>query len=249
MDDARLRQMAYDSLYPFYELIAGGCATSRVERRDGVLACVVPAVPQRSFMNAVIYEDGAALDAALPELSGIYDDAGVQAWTVWVRAGDRAVAEALERAGNTLDATPAAMAMPLSEWEPARDDAADIGEIDVAGLTRINDAAYGWEGEFTKGFSKAPRELRRYGARLDGDDAACAAWVRTGDDCAVYMVACLPQAQGRGLATALMRRMLADAKAEGCTTTTLQASKPGYPIYRRLGYRDLGALEMWERRR
>ena len=250
MDDAGLRQMAYESLYPFYEMIAGGSATSRVERLDGVLACVVPAVPERSFMNAVIYDDGAALDAALPELSSLYDDAGVRAWTVWVRAGDRTVADALGRAGNALDASPAAMAMPLSEWEPAGGgDGADIGEIDVAGLTRINDAAYGWDGEFTKGFSEAPEELRRYGARLGGEDVACAAWLRTGDDCAVYMVACLPRAQGQGLATALMRRMLTDAKGEGCTTTTLQASKPGYPIYRRLGYRDLGALEMWERRR
>ncbi len=249
MDDARLARLAYDSLYPFYEMVAGGCATSRIERLDGVVACVVPEVPDRSFMNSVIYDDSAALEPALPDLAGIYDAAGVNAWTVWSRAADPAAAQALERAGHVLDASPAAMAMPLGAWEEPAGQAAEIGEIDVAGLTRINDAAYGWDGEFTRGFTEAPETLRRYGARLDGNEAACAAWMRSGDDCAVYMVASLPAAQGRGLATALMARMLSDARSEGCTTTTLQASKAGYPIYRRLGYRDLGPLQMWERRR
>jgi GNAT superfamily N-acetyltransferase len=248
MDDARLAHLAYQSLYPFYELIASGHERSRIVRLGGVCACVVPEVPERSFMNAVVYDDSEALVAALPDLAGIYDSAGVKAWTVWTRTGDRKAAAALEQAGHTLDATPAAMAMPLAGWEPAAGRGARIGPIDVAGITRINDAAYGWEGEFTRGFMQAPDELRRYGASVDGDQVACAAWLRIEDDCTVYMVACLPEAQGHGLATDLMNRMLSDARAEGCTTTTLQSSKAGYPIYRRLGYRDLGRLEMWERR-
>lgn len=248
MDDARLAQLAYESLYPFYELIAAGSQASRIERLDGVQACVVPEVPERSFMNAVVYRDSAALAVALPELAGIYDSGGVNAWTVWARTGDREAITTLEQAGHVLDASPAAMAMPLAGWEPAAGRGAVIGPIEVADMTRINDAAYGWDGEFTRGFRQAPEELRRYGASVDGDPAACAAWLRVGDDCTVYMVACLPAAQGRGLATDLMIRMLSDAQAEGCTTTTLQASRPGYPIYRKLGYHDLGPLEMWERR-
>src|SRR3954470_19462766 len=104
MDDARLAHLAYDSLYPFYEMVARGCATSRVERLDGVVACVVPEVPDRSFMNAVVYDDPAALEAALPDLTGVYDAAGVNAWTVWSRTSDPAAAQALEQAGHVLDA-------------------------------------------------------------------------------------------------------------------------------------------------
>lgn len=249
MDDARLTALAYESLHPFYELMAAGAPTSRIERMRDVLACVVPSVPERSFMNGVVYDDAGALEEALPGLARLYDDAGVNAWTVWTKAGDRRAAEVLERAGHVLDATPVAMAMPLAEWEQVPGRGAEVGAIDVGGLTRINDAAYGWNDEFTRGFSTAKEQLRKYGARIDGTDVACAAWLRCGDDCAVYMVACLPEAQGRGLATDLMIRILGDARAEGCTTTTLQASKAGYPIYLRLGYRDLGRLEMWERRR
>jgi hypothetical protein len=45
----------------------------------------------------------------------------------------------------------------------------------------------------------------------------------------------------------LLSRMWANMR--GCETTTLQATKMGAPVYERLGYRDLGARQMWERRR
>jgi ribosomal protein S18 acetylase RimI-like enzyme len=248
MDDARLAALAYDNLYPFYEVIAGGTGSSRIERLDGVVASVVPAVPERSIMNGVIYEDAARLAAALPELGRLYDAAGVNAWTVWVRTGDREAAAALDEAGHVLDASPAGMAMPLEDWQPPAGRGSRIGEAALADVTRVNDAAYGWDGEFSRGLEQAPPELRLYGADVDGQPAAVAAWLPAGDDCAVYMVGALPAARGRGLATDLMIQMLSDAKAEGCATTSLQATKAGYPIYRRLGYRDLGPLEMWERR-
>jgi hypothetical protein len=45
-----------------------------------------------------------------------------------------------------------------------------------------------------------------------------------------------------------MRQALADARRRGCATTSLQATAMGRPVYARLGYRDLGVIEMWERR-
>ena len=53
--------------------------------------------------------------------------------------------------------------------------------------------------------------------------------------------ATLPEARGRGLATALMRQALLDAGERGCVTTSLQATAMGRPVYARMGYRDLGA--------
>jgi ribosomal protein S18 acetylase RimI-like enzyme len=88
-----------------------------------------------------------------------------------------------------------------------------------------------------------------YVARLDGEPCACTAAFRHGDNCDVTMVATLPEARGRGLATELMKRALVDARERGCSTTTLVATKAGEPIYARLGYRALHTLEMWERRK
>ena len=84
-----------------------------------------------------------------------------------------------------------------------------------------------------------------------GARCACAATIATldhGADCEIWSVATLAEARGRGLATALMRQGLWDAREGGCETSTLQATAAGRPVYERLGYRDLGALEMWEYR-
>jgi hypothetical protein len=46
-----------------------------------------------------------------------------------------------------------------------------------------------------------------------------------------------------------MTRALADARERGRLTTTLVATKLGRPVYERVGYRDFGAIQMWERRK
>ena len=63
------------------------------------------------------------------------------------------------------------------------------------------------------------------------------------------VVASVMPAVPNGLATALMAHALADARERGCTTSTLQATDLGRPVYERLGYRSLGEIQMWERRR
>ena len=67
-------------------------------------------------------------------------------------------------------------------------------------------------------------------------------------DFSVTLVATLPEARGRGLAGRLLTHALHEARERGCTTTSLQATKMGQPVYGRLGYRDLGPVQMWERR-
>ena len=61
-------------------------------------------------------------------------------------------------------------------------------------------------------------------------------------------MATVPEARGRGLARKLMTHALHEARDRGSTTTSLQATKMGYPVYAGLGYRDLGALQVGERR-
>ena len=68
-------------------------------------------------------------------------------------------------------------------------------------------------------------------------------------DCGIFLVGTIPEARGRGISTRLMKRALYDAASRGCTISTLQASQMGYPVYQRLGYRDLGRAQLWERRR
>jgi hypothetical protein len=46
-----------------------------------------------------------------------------------------------------------------------------------------------------------------------------------------------------------MRQSLWDARQRGQETATLQATSRGAGVYRRVGFEDFGALQMWERRR
>jgi GNAT superfamily N-acetyltransferase len=114
----------------------------------------------------------------------------------------------------------------------------------------VNDASYGFAGDFERAFRSVPPEpAYLYLARADGVPASTVLTFEEGEECGVYLVATRHEARGRGLATALMTHALLEARARGCTTTSLQATQRGRPMYERLGYRDIGAVHMWERRR
>jgi ribosomal protein S18 acetylase RimI-like enzyme len=238
------------SLRLFYELVAGASAGARLVELDGVTACIAPIVPERSFPNAVLYDRAESLVEALPALEDAYDDAGVRAWTVWVPEADDAAGKALADAGHAIDGTPLEMGAPLDELdlEPRRalDLDADAGSLAVA---VINDTAYGLGGTLLPAFAAFPSEgIHVYVARDDGLAAACVVAADRDGDCGIFLAATLPAAQGRGLCGELLRTALRDARERGCQTTSLEATRAGEPIYRRIGYRDLGRLQMWERR-
>jgi GNAT superfamily N-acetyltransferase len=225
----------------------------RALERDGLVASVVPAVPERSVMNSVIYDDAETLRKALDELAASYDQAGVLAWTVWVPEHDRLSAQLLAAAGHVLDATPAAMVCDPAKVEPPPPGALElVDEPEFAQVADINDRAYGYPGRpFMRALGHLPSDgAHLYVAAVDGAPAACAVAQDHDDtDCGIYWVATLPEARGRGLAGALMRRAVADAHERGRTTSTLQATKLGQPVYERIGYRSIGTLQMWERRK
>ena len=217
---------------------------------DGVVAAVTPAVPERSLPNSVVYDSEEALAAALPELRALYEGAGVRAWTVWVPEYHERARSLLADAGHVLDAAPAAMIAELSQVEPPRsEDPEADADPSLADLGRINDLAYGTGDSFQRVVGEGPAHPRStYIARVDGKPAASVVSQDHAGDCSIWWVATVPEARGRGLAAGLMRRALADGRERGCEVTTLQATKPGRPVYERLGYRSLGAIEMWERR-
>jgi hypothetical protein len=46
----------------------------------------------------------------------------------------------------------------------------------------------------------------------------------------------------------VLARALRDARDAGLETTSLQSSGLGHPVYLKVGYRDYGVVEMYERR-
>ena len=156
----------------------------------------------------------------------------------------------LEAAGHKLDAAPRAMGRELGDVEEPDEAGLDLtGAGTVEEMGRINDAAYGFPaGTWIKGTGAEQPDLRVFLAKVDGEPVATVCTFDAGRDCVIWNVATLEAARGRGLSTALMRRAMFDAAERGCETTTLQATRLGAPVYRRCGYEDFGALQMWELR-
>lgn len=249
MEPRELFDRQYASLREFCRLVGNAAPGSRVVEQGGVLAAVVPATPERSVMNSVTYRDAAELEQALPELAETYAAAGVRAWTVWVPQHDAGAGRILEEAGHVLDADPEGMAMEMEAFEAPRPTDLDLEpDPPIATVARINDLSYTYgTDDFQRGLHSAP-SLHPYVARIDGRPVCCATGHDHDGDFSVTLVATVPEARGRGLAGRLLTHALHEARERGCTTTSLQATKLGQPVYLRLGYRGVGAVQMWERR-
>jgi GNAT superfamily N-acetyltransferase len=225
---------------------AMGRGRARWVERGDVGALVTPFVPNRSVVNSVVYQRGADVAAAYDWLEEEYAEVG--AWTVWVPETDSETGSFLESRGHVLDANPAMMkidlpsyqpTLPLPEWTPAT----------VEELARINEAAYPWhDGSMERALLEAAFDDSKFRLYITAD--ACVLGIADCDgDAGVVFVATLPDARGRGLAGGLLAAALVEARDRGCDISTLQATKMGEPVYARLGYERLGAIQMWEKRR
>jgi ribosomal protein S18 acetylase RimI-like enzyme len=250
-DDAALLERLFGALRGFYRLLAGASEGAHLVELPGVQACVVPATPERSYTNAVVYDDADALEAALDDLATAYAAADVDAWTVWVPEPDRRAAELLGTAGHRLDGRPTAMGCALDGIERPPDRMRWSSGVDARVLAEINDSSFGYGTDsFARAFARLdPARFHVYAAELDGRPAGVLMTSDHDGNCDVQAVATLPHARGRGLAGDLLRHALVDARERGCETSTLIATSMGRPLYERIGFRPLGIVEMWERRR
>jgi GNAT superfamily N-acetyltransferase len=251
VDEQELRRRAVEGVRDEVEAFGTGAPDSQLIRDEGLIASVAPASPQRSLFNSVYYEDSEALAARLDSLAETYDSHGVRAWTVWVPDEDRDSARLLAARGHVLDAEPRAMAMELEAFDLDLPAPAGVqpSPISAAACAELNDLAYGYgEDGFRAGLA-GETAIRWHGAFDDGEPVGCIGTIEVGEDCCVTGVATPPEQRGRGIASWLLSRALAEARARGLTSASLQATRAGAPLYERLGFRDLGYIEMWELRR
>jgi GNAT superfamily N-acetyltransferase len=248
-DDRGWFELVLGNQPPLWHLFADASGGRMVDDGD-IQAAIIPASPNRSFFNSVFYDDPGRLVEALPRLDQEYEGAGVNAWTVWIPADDDQARAGLEEAGHVLDAVPRAMALELSELKlPEPDPALEIRvDPDMEAVRRINEVAYGYPpGDFPPIAPLPDTEV--YFAALDGDTVGTVLTWDRGPDCEITFVATLPEARGRGVARRLLGHALEQERERGRLATTLIATKLGFPVYEALGYRDVGGLQMWERRR
>jgi GNAT superfamily N-acetyltransferase len=251
VDEAELRRRAIEGIRDEVEAFGSAAPDSKLIRHEGLLASVVPAAPERSLFNSVFYSDVEALVAEIERLGETYDSHGINAWTVWVPDEDRGTATLLEARGHALDAAPRAMAMNLADLGPESAPPVGIepGPVDVGTCAELNDLAYGYGADGFRAGLGGETAIRWHGAFAGTDAVGCLGAIEVGDDCCVTGVATPPKHRGRGIASWLLWRALAEARDRGLATASLQATRAGAPLYERLGFRDFGFVEMWELRR
>lgn len=100
--------------------------------------------------------------------------------------------------------------------------------------------------ELGVGFDRGSR-ARRYLGYQAGVPVASSTMVLHAGVAGIYAVATLPSARRQGIGAAMTLRPLLEARANGYRIGTLQSSELGYPVYRRLGFRDVCrfALYLW----
>ncbi|CAN5633850.1 hypothetical protein BH10ACT11_BH10ACT11_13920 [soil metagenome] len=252
-DLARTKGTQRQCLREFVRWIGASSLDAQIFEARGLEAAIVPATPQVSITNSVVYESIDALDTSLYKLNAVYKEAEVQAWTVWVPEDDKEVIAMLTDARMAFDGDPAAMELSLAGFE-----APDPGDLDwdaectPSQCAAINDAAYqkehdeGWAPAMTEP-AKEPH-MRLYRARASGEPVCTVGTIDRDGDLGIYLVATKPEHQGRGLMSRLLGQALADASERGLQTSSLQASAAGEPVYRGLGYETIFRWHLYERR-
>jgi GNAT superfamily N-acetyltransferase len=90
---------------------------------------------------------------------------------------------------------------------------------------------------------------RTFLALLDGRPVGTSQLFLSAGVAGIYNVTVLPEARFQGIGSAVTLAPLLAARRLGYRIGILQASKQGYPVYRRLGFQDMGKLSLylWDR--
>jgi len=159
----------------------------------------------------------------------------------------------------------AGMALDLRDWRVGagagpgrpRPDGLTIEPVsDEPGLIRwrgVQQDGLGLDDESTGAWWVAHRRpgfdptlpLRNWVASLDGRAVAAAALFVGAGVAGIYNVCTVPAARGRGIAGAVTAAALDEAVSRGLRLAVLGSSEMGYPVYRRLGFRDVSRLRSY----
>ncbi|MBR1659214.1 MAG: GNAT family N-acetyltransferase [Oscillospiraceae bacterium] len=207
-------------------------------------------VPETFWYNRVLLRPGGDGEALVGEISEDVKAGKLPPLLGWLDSDypDAALFPVLKRAGYVPVTKQRAMYLSLAGRQPHETpfqvEAVPAGEIEA------------WSDMTARGFGKPPEtggmvllagaaaaEFLRW---REGDETKggvmllCAA-----DNGGIHEVSTLQEHRGRGIAAALMNRALDLAAERGCACATLQASELGLPLYRSLGFEDVGLIHNW----
>jgi ribosomal protein S18 acetylase RimI-like enzyme len=249
MDDAVLRDRLWEGFARLQAILGGKAAGGEIVERDAVLASFVPHAPDSPTLNAIITRADELDPALLHAYRRRYESIGVRRWGVWTDGSFARVLRTVHESGMRMTSSAPGMGSPIETLETRA--TAPTGPADLATVGRVNDLAYGNpDSRLERTLAPLPRGLlRAYRADYENRPASVALALHHGEDCGISFVATAPYARRQGLAADVMHRVAQDARNEGLTSTSLQATDLGEKLYTALGYRKVSDMQLWERRR
>jgi len=180
-------------------------------------------------------------------------------WIVGPRSQPADLADRLAAAGLVRISRNPAMALDLIEFDPRSHVAPDLlgfrlqevsGEDDLQGWLTAQDQALGltdasaraWRTIHLRlGFgSSCP--LRNFVAWLGGRPVGAATLYVSDGFAGIYNVGTVPDARGHGIGRAVTAAALRAGQARGVGTAILSSSPLGLPVYRQLGFSEVGHI-------
>lgn len=229
IDDAEL---GHHSILGFGEMVAalGRCAAGAEAevRQLNALGAQIDAAADNPWFDAAVVPPDVAPPADDPRLPHCL-------WTV-----ADAVPGRVEEVGIATPCLGVALDDPVLGPDSG---APDVEAPSLAVLGDVNERAYDETGVFGP-LVRALRDdrVRTHGLREGGAFVCVALTLAVGDDVSIQYVATEADYRRRGLASQLLRAVMAGARDEGRRSATLQASPDGLSVYERLGFRRVALL-------
>jgi GNAT superfamily N-acetyltransferase len=246
MDEAELAVAADKNLAVTWAALGRAMGADVVEL--GPSALVATGLPIAFFNGAFVGASPPDPQQVVNESIRFFGERGLS-WLLWVRDGVSPATLEAGRAAGLRDAG-GPPAMGLATIRPAPSPPAEL-TIDIA--TTAADVAdhasmlrdgFGMPQEFVDRLIQPPlldqSSMAVFVGRVDDAPVSCSLLSMTDATAGVYNVATPAAFRGKGYGEALTWAAVSEGARRGCTNAILQASEAGYPIYRRMGFVDLG---------
>jgi ribosomal protein S18 acetylase RimI-like enzyme len=254
----------FDALGRCFLVVARGCDHPDLVagERPGFTYAAIGS--QIGPFNRLMFGRAGSAPAALEVDGPLTELEGFPTLTAWIpTVGDWSALDAhLAERGFVADDELPAMMAPLdvlpepvvptgARWSMVTEPAGLAGVVEVlcAGFG-IPDDVRSFIAGVVDGIGRSPDgPLRQFLATVDGRPAATALGVLCGETLAVYNVATIPDLRGRGLGRLMTLAAMRDGAALGARSAVLESSDDGYPVYAKLGFREVGRYRVLVRRR
>jgi ribosomal protein S18 acetylase RimI-like enzyme len=246
MDEVELATAADANLAAAWTALGRGMGADVVE--VGASALVASGLPLAFFNGAFVGAPAEDPEHLVAEAIRFFAERGLP-WLLWVREGVSPATLAAGRAAGLRDAGgPPAMGLEPIPAPPTPPNeliveiaTTDEGLRDHASMLRDG---FGMPQEFVDRLIRPQlldeASIAAFVGRVEGTPVSCSLLAISDSTAGIYNVATPATFRGNGYGEALTWAALAEGVNRGCTNSILQASDSGYPIYRRMGFVDLG---------